>query len=420
VKEDKVIGVRGVCVDIRKLKEAEEVLKRSRDELERLVAERTADLESSNKQLRKEIVEKIQAQESLAQSEGRFRAIFEKTPDCIFIKDLSLRYTMVNPSMENLMELPGSAIVGKTDRHLFGAEAAGHLESTDIRVLGGEVVEEEHSLKVKGAELTFLDVKAPLTDMYGQVVGLCGISRDITERRALETVGLPSDLPSESRAMRGVLAAAHLAAENDSTVLLTGESGSGKDYLARYIHNHSRRSSGPFYSINCASIPAELAESELFGHEAGAFTGATKRKRGLLELAEGGTILLNEIGELSQGLQAKLLAFLDTRTFTRVGGEKDVAVNVRLIAATNRNLREEISAGRFRQDLFYRLDVFSIRLPPLRGRLDDLPRLVNEFIERLAPSLGYTGGVLLDPRVMDTLRQYAWPGNVRELLCTAK
>ena len=180
VGEDKVIGVRGVCVDIRKMKEAEEVLKRSRDELERLVAERTADLELSNKQLRQEILEKIQAQEALAESEGRFRAIFETTPDCVFIKDLFMRYAMVNPSMETLMVLPGSTIVGKTDRDLFDAEAAAHLKWIDVRVLGGEVVESEHTRKVKGSQLTFLDVKAPLTNKYGEVVGLCGISRNIT------------------------------------------------------------------------------------------------------------------------------------------------------------------------------------------------------------------------------------------------
>ena len=162
-----MIGVRGVCVDIRKMKEEEEVLKRSRDELERLVAERTADLELSNKQLRQEILEKIQAQEALAESEGRFRAIFETTPDCVFIKDLFMRYAMVNPSMETLMELPGSTIVGKTDRDLFDAEAAAHLKWIDVRVLGGEVVESEHTRKVKGSQLTFLDVKAPLTNKYG-------------------------------------------------------------------------------------------------------------------------------------------------------------------------------------------------------------------------------------------------------------
>jgi len=222
-------------------------------------------------------------------------------------------------------------------------------------------------------------------------------------------------LQYRSRAMSAAVAAARLAAGSDSTVLLTGESGSGKDYLARYIHDHSSRSAGSFYSINCAAIPSALAESELFGHEAGAFTGATKRKRGLLELAEGGTVLLNEIGELPLDLQAKLLAFLDTRTLTRVGGEKAHAVNVRLIAASNKNLVAEVSSGRFRQDLFYRLDVFSIGVPPLRERLDDLPALVQELISLLAPAFGYTGPVRLHPRVMDKLRRYSWPGNVREL-----
>lgn len=174
------------------------------------------------------------------------------------------------------------------------------------------------------------------------------------------------DIDYPSPVMQTVLAACREAAGTDSLVLLLGESGSGKDYLARYIHNHSKRAVGPYLSINCAAVPEELAESELFGHEHGAFTGTQGRKRGLLELAENGTLLLNEIGDLSLRLQAKLLTFLDTRKFTRVGGEKEVSVNARIIVATNRDLEKEAATGRFRQDLFYRLNVLSIEVPPLR------------------------------------------------------
>ena len=200
-----------------------------------------------------------------------------------------------------------------------------------------------------------------------------------------------------------------------SVILLLGESGAGKDYLAKYIHERSNYSSGSYFSINCAAVPLELAESELFGHEAGAFTGAGRRKRGLLELAEGGTLLLNEVGELSPALQAKFLTFLDTRTFTRVGGQQNIRVNARILAATNRDLQHEISIGRFRADLYYRLNVFSIRVPPLRERIEDLPILVAELLSILAKELQMSFSPELTVGEMAKLYNYHWPGNIREL-----
>lgn len=219
----------------------------------------------------------------------------------------------------------------------------------------------------------------------------------------------------KSEAMRATLENALNAAAMDSIVLLLGESGSGKDYLARFIHDHSKRSNGPFFSVNCAAVSPELAESELFGHEPGAFTGAKGRKRGLLELAEGGTLLLNEIGELFPAMQAKLLTFLDTWSFTRVGGETNIKVNARLIAATNRDLRKEIEEKRFRADLFYRINVLTINIPPLRERLDDLPDLVNEIMKRLAVEMQLQHVPKVDQGTLAALSSYHWPGNVREL-----
>ena len=198
-------------------------------------------------------------------------------------------------------------------------------------------------------------------------------------------------------------------------MLLLGESGSGKDYFAKYIHDHSARANGPYFAVNCAAISPTLAESELFGHEKGAFTGAASRKRGMLELADGGTLLLNEIGELPLPLQAKFLTFLDTRKFARVGGEKEISINVRIIAATNRNLEQEVKEGRFRQDLFYRLNVLRIEVPPLRERSEDIPMLVQELLLKLRNEGQVYQNPVIGPEVVNSLKKYHWPGNVREL-----
>jgi DNA-binding NtrC family response regulator len=263
--------------------------------------------------------------------------------------------------------------------------------------------------------MTFLETRVPLWDSNGQIVGLCGIARNITERKHFTRITSPSNHTYKSVAMCSALDDARMAAETDSLILLTGESGSGKDYLARYIHENSKRSGGAYYAVNCAAIPSELAESELFGHEAGAFTGATKRKRGLLELAEGGTLLLNEIGELPPHLQAKLLTFLDTKSFNRVGGEKAVTVSARLIAATNKDLWKEVQEGHFRADLFYRLNVLSIRVPALRDRNEDLPILVRQILAELAAELQFEIPPNIDLETLHKLSRYQWPGNVREL-----
>jgi DNA-binding NtrC family response regulator len=218
-----------------------------------------------------------------------------------------------------------------------------------------------------------------------------------------------------SRAMRRVMALAARTAEQDGAVLLEGESGTGKDHLARWIHRRSRRKDGPFFSINCSALPRDLAESELFGHEPGAFTGSQQRKKGLLELAGGGTLLLNEVGEMDLALQSKLLTFLDTHSIIRVGGERTIDIDARIIAATNRDLLEEVEAGRFRHDLFYRLDVFPIKLPPLRERPEDIPGLADHFIERLSFDMGLAEKPVLDGDALEMLSRNLWPGNIREL-----
>ncbi|MBI5496627.1 MAG: sigma-54-dependent Fis family transcriptional regulator [Deltaproteobacteria bacterium] len=221
-------------------------------------------------------------------------------------------------------------------------------------------------------------------------------------------------LVGDSTAIRQVLAVVDKVADSPSTVLVTGESGTGKELVARALHDGSSRRDRPFITINCAAIPKDLMESELFGHEKGAFTGATTSKPGRFELADQGTLFLDEIGELPPEMQVKLLRVLQESEFERVGGIKTLRVDVRLIAATNRDLRQAITEGRFREDLFYRLNVVPVALPPLRERLDDIPPLVEHFItkynQRLSRQVRH-----ITPEALERLREYPWPGNIREL-----
>ncbi|SOO31208.1 Hydrogenase-4 transcriptional activator (fragment) [Xanthomonas phaseoli pv. phaseoli] len=199
----------------------------------------------------------------------------------------------------------------------------------------------------------------------------------------------------------------------DTTVLVLGESGTGKEVVARAIHQHSPRRDGPFVAINCGAIPPDLLESELFGHEKGAFTGALTTRKGRFEMAEGGTLLLDEIGDMSLPMQVKLLRVLQERSFERVGGGQTIRCNVRVIAATHRNLESRISDGQFREDLFYRLNVFPIEMPALRERVDDLAMLVQTIAGQLART--GRGEVRFADEALQALRSYEWPGNVREL-----
>ncbi len=403
-----------VIVDISEQKKIQGELQYARDMLELRVAERTEELASANRKLLLQMAERARVQEALKLSEERLRAIFETARDCIFIKDRDLKYSMVNPAMEALLGVTAANIIRLGDEDLFGPIAGNYLRMLDQRVLAGEVIEAEHTRPVKGTQLTFLDVRAPMRNEGGEVIGICGISRNITERSRAHLVDVEEE-QFNSVSMRSTVSEALMAARTDIIVLLMGESGSGKDHLASFIHEHSLRSSGPFYSINCAAIPPEIAESELFGYEQGAFTGANRRKRGLLELAEGGTLLLNEIGELPLHMQAKLLTFLDSKSFTRVGGEKSVMVSARLIAATNRNLEEEVAKNRFRADLFYRLNVLCIKVPPLRDRIEDLPILARIIGAQLERELQLARNTYISDEDMWMLSCYAWPGNIREL-----
>ncbi len=351
----------------------------------------------------------------LKRSEERFRAIFEGANDFIFISDLSFRYTHINPAMAKLFGVPASEMLGRTPEDFFDKETAQHVREINTRVLRGESIEGLITRKIRGVSVTFHEVRLPMHNGSGEIIGVFGISRDVTDLKRRQDTRKFEPKEYGSKVMKAVVKQAGFAASTKSVILLLGETGSGKDYLARYIHKRSSYSSGPYFSINCAAVPSELAESELFGYEAGAFTGAARRKRGLLELAEGGTLLLNEIGELSPALQTKFLTFLDTRTFTRVGGQQEMRVNTRILAATNRDLPQEVSDGRFRSDLYYRLNVLPIRIPPLRERTEDLPILVAELLSWLAKDLKMSSAPELTAEDMAKLYNYHWPGNIREL-----
>lgn len=361
-----------------------------------------------------DISERKQMEDALRQSEERFRTIFESAEAFIFIKDRSLRFTHVNPALCRLMGMTPTKFVGKRVEEVYGEEAARILHDRETRVLAGESIETETRRILRGIPMTFHETLSPLRNSKGEIIGVCSIVRDVTSRRKIASEIVEShDYPSE--AMQSALNKALIAAKTDTIVLLQGESGTGKDFLARWLHDRSKRANGPFFSINCAALPRELAESELFGHERGAFTGAAGLKKGMLELAEGGTILLNEIGELDLSVQSKLLTFLDTQSFLRVGGQKPVKVNARLIAATHRDLVTEVKNESFLEPLFYRLNVFPIHVPALRERLADIPLLTQELISKLTVEMQLGEAPLIDTHHIDLMVQYQWPGNVREL-----
>ena len=229
----------------------------------------------------------------------------------------------------------------------------------------------------------------------------------LTERSGIQVL-------AAAPAMKEVLATADRVATADTTIIINGESGSGKQVGAEYIHAASPRRDGPFVYVNCVAISNELIESTLFGHERGAFTGAQTRKPGRLEAANRGTAFLDEIGDISSDLQTKLLHFLEAGEFERVGGNQTVCVDCRILAATNKDLAAEVAAGRFREDLFYRLNVISLRVPPLSERPEDVPLLGEAFLTRFATELK-RGPMRLAPRTLEVMQGYAWPGNVRQL-----
>ncbi len=316
-----------------------------------------------------------------------------------------------------------------------------HLVLTDLKMPGMdgiELVKKIHAMEDPAAVVVmtaFGAVQSAVEAMRAGAVEYLTKPLDFDELvvvldRALETQALkaetrrlrqrlkdklaPRNIVGSSPAMHRVFEIVDQVAPSKSTVLVTGESGTGKELIASAIHQRSTRATGPFIKLHCAALAENLLESELFGHERGAFTGAVSRRDGRFQLADGGTLFLDEIGEISQSLQVKLLRFLQEHEFERVGSGQTIRVDVRVIAATNRNLAEEVAKGRFREDLFYRLNVVAIELPPLRERRSDIPTLAKFFVDRYAKDNGrpIEG---LSAEALDLLMAYEWPGNVREL-----
>ncbi len=327
------------------------------------------------------------------------------------------------PSVEEVLERIHPEDVPLVRQALEAARSGASLDLELRLVMPGGSVKQVHVITD-----TMKDDSGNV-DLIGSVQDITASKRAFEETRALrdrlfqENVALRAevdeasmfeDIVGNSPSLRAVLSRVSKVAPTDSTALITGETGTGKELIARAIHRRSPRSSRPFVAVNCAVIPKDLIASELFGHEKGAFTGAVQRKLGRFELAEGGTLFLDELGEIPPEIQVALLRVLQERRFERVGGTQPISSDVRVIAATNVDLDAAMNAGAFRRDLFYRLNVFPIEVPSLRERREDIPLLVEYFIERFATQAGKRFS-RINKKSLDLLKSYDWPGNIREL-----
>jgi formate hydrogenlyase transcriptional activator len=403
--EGRITGHFGIQRDVTERRRAFEQRER---ELEMLVAVRTAEL---------------------AISEHRTRAILSALPDLVFLIDEDGRYVEILSAASQLLAKAADELKGRLFHDVFPkATADAFLALVRSTLQTGSLQTMEYQLTVPAGDRWFEGRTAVLPVDLTEKRCVVFTARDITDTKRAEELESQNvylreelnlgrtfgDIVGASEAMRAVFKSIEMVAPTDSTVLILGETGTGKELMASAIHEASKRRRGVMVKVNCAALPPTLVESELFGHERGAFTGALQQKKGRFELAHRGTIFLDEIGELPLEMQVKLLRVLQEQELERVGGTQTVKVDVRVVAATNQDLSEAVRDGKFRADLFYRLNIFPVRMPPLRERLHDIPLLATHFVRQFAERMGKPARRVA-PGTLERLAHYQWPGNVREL-----
>jgi formate hydrogenlyase transcriptional activator len=393
--------------------------------------------ESGNK------IQEEPAGQALTEARHLNKLILESAGEGVYGLDADGKTTFVNPAAEKMTGYTAEEMIGHCQHKLTHHTKPDGTEYIDTQcpiyaaVKDGKVhtVSDEVFWRKDGTSFPVEYVSTPIWENL-KLRGAVVVFKDISERKQaeeeiqclrrkleLENAYLNEEvleakaygeIVGSSPALDGILRQIDMVGPTDASVLITGESGTGKELVAREIHNRSTRKQRTMIKVNCASIPKELYESEFFGHVKGAFTGAVKDRAGRFQLADGGTLFLDEIGEVPLDLQSKLLRVLQEGTYERIGDERTLKTDVRIIAATNRNLKEEVLAKRFREDLFYRLNVFPIEVPPLRDRKDDIPSLANRFLNQAASKLNLPLPQFTKANMME-LQNYDWPGNVREL-----
>ena len=381
-------------------------------------------------------LERLRVEQQLVESERRYRDLYEEAPNAYVSIGRDLRLINVNRRAIQLLGYSAALLVGSRISEYFAGTPSGRKKAEEAFTEGFDGTEvsgrELEMRRRDGSPLWVSLWMRPMRGVGGDVQAVHSMWVDITDRvlaeaeqarlqqqnlylqEELKSVHNFEEIVGRSPALLTVLQNVGRVAPTDATVLIVGETGTGKELIARAIHSHSQRASKPLIKVNCAALPTGLVESELFGHEKGAFTGAISRRVGRFELADGGTLFLDEIGELPPETQAKLLRVLQEHEFDRVGGTAPKKVDVRVIAATNRDLKKAVHEKTFREDLYYRLNVFPLQLPPLRERPEDIPLLaqylLNKFRARIARRID-----AIDPATLRRLMEYSWPGNVREL-----